>query len=252
MAYSFNLLTADKSAHHIQNEVQGFETRIADAAQPGWASWSIGNHDVSRVMTRWGGEGKTDFAKVLLAMQLSLKGTACLYQGDELALTEADLPYEALQDPVGLTFWPEVKGRDGCRTPMPWNADEINAGFSKGKTWLPVPAEHQAAAVKQQQADPASPLNFAKHFIAWRKTVPQLTRGAIHFYDLPEPVLALRRDLSGVPSVLVLLNLGATPVELDFPASANYRTMAGHGLPGSMHNGRISLPGFGAWFGTEA
>lgn len=249
MAYSFNLLTADRSVHHIRSEVEGFERRVAGAAQPGWASWSIGNHDVSRVMSRWGGAGNKDFAKVLLAMQLSLKGTPCLYQGDELALTEADLPFEVLQDPVGLTFWPEVKGRDGCRTPMPWDAGQVNAGFSAAKTWLPVPAEHRAVAVLQQQQDPASPLNFAIGLIAWRKHWPQLTRGAIHFYDTPEPVLALRRDLPGLPALLVILNLGATAVQLALPDSTMYTAITGHGLNGTIQHGQCSLPAFGGWFG---
>lgn len=110
LAYSFNLLTSEFSAAHIRNEVEQFESRV----RGGWASWSVGNHDVMRVMSRWGGDKPTPaLAKVVLAMQLSLKGTPCLYQGDELALTEADVPFELLQDPYGITFWPEFKGRDG-------------------------------------------------------------------------------------------------------------------------------------------
>ncbi|MET3105252.1 alpha-glucosidase [Oxalobacteraceae bacterium GrIS 2.11] len=251
MAYCFNLLTKEKSAHYIRSQVEQFESKIAGTSQPGWASWSIGNHDVARVMSRWGGAGNIDFAKVLLAMQLSLKGTPCLYQGDELALTEADLPYEALKDPVGLTFWPEMKGRDGCRTPIPWDAELANAGFSTGQPWLPVPPEHAAASVKQQLPDPDSSLNFARHFIAWRKKIKQLTRGDIVFFDAPEPVLALRRDLAGLPSVLVLLNLGADPVTFTLAEAGNYQALSGHGLKGENVNGQISLPGFGAWYGTH-
>ena len=251
MAYSFNLLTSEKSVAHIRAQVEGFEQKIAGSAQPGWASWSIGNHDVSRVMTRWGGNGNTDFAKVLLAMQLSLKGTPCLYQGDELALTEAELSHADLQDPVGITFWPEVKGRDGCRTPMPWDATQVNAGFSTAKTWLPVPPEHVAASARQQLDNPQSALNFARQFIAWRKTVPQLTRGAIHFYDVPEPVLAVRRALPGLPAVIAVLNLGDAPVEIDLPVSATFDAMTGHGMQGSANNGKITLPAFGGWFGQQ-
>ena len=88
----------------------------------------------------------TVFAKMILAMQLSLKGTPCLYQGDELAFTEADVPYELIQDPYGITFWPEFKGRDGCRTPMPWD-DSAQAGFSDGKPWLPMPEHFGARSV---------------------------------------------------------------------------------------------------------
>ena len=246
MAYSFNLLTAERSARHIRTQVEEFEAHVAG----GWASWSVGNHDVARVMTRWGGATPSPaFAKVVLAMQLALKGTPCLYQGDELGLTEADLPYEALRDPVGVTFWPEFKGRDGCRTPMPWQADLVHAGFSSGTPWLPVPTEHAACAVDIELADPDSVLHFARTILAWRKTVPQLLRGEIAFFDAPEPVLAFRRDLAGTRGVLAAFNLGAEPVTFDWPDAASCVALPGHGLPGHGDAGRLSLPAFGAWFG---
>lgn len=252
MAYSFNLLTDDHSAHHVRDQLLQFQAKANQSKQPGWASWSVGNHDVKRVMSRWGnGDGNTQFANVLLAMQLVLKGTPCLYQGDELALTEADLPYEVLQDPVGITFWPEVKGRDGCRTPIPWDATQENAGFSTVKPWLPVPPEHRAAAAKQQAADPQSPLNFARHFIHWRKQQPQLTRGDISFYDLPEPLLGLRRDLAGQKSVIVVLNLGTQTAQVDMPESAAYQDLTGHGFNSSAEHGKIVIPAYSAWFGVE-
>ena len=249
MAYSFNLLAEENSAAHIRAQVEEFEARV----KGGWASWSVGNHDVNRVMTRWGGKHATPaFAKVVLAMQLALKGTPCLYQGDELALTEADLPYEVLQDPVGLTFWPEMKGRDGCRTPMPWDKQAANAGFSSGKPWLPVPEEHAAAAALQQKSDPQSALNFAANILAWRKQFPQLTRGDIVFFDAPEPVLALRRDYAGVPSLIAILNLGNEARSFDLAEVAGYRSLSGHGLAGSVHSTTVELPAYGAWFGIAA
>ncbi|MES2127319.1 MAG: alpha-amylase family glycosyl hydrolase [Pseudomonadota bacterium] len=247
MAYSFNLLTPDFSAAHIRQQVEEFEARV----KGGWASWSVGNHDSVRVMTRWGGATPTPaLAKMVLAMQLALKGTPCLYQGDELALTEADVPYELLQDPYGITFWPEFKGRDGCRTPMPWTPDAPNAGFTSGKPWLPVAEPHIAASAAAQEIDPDSALNFARRVIAWRKTLPQLLRGDIAFFDAPEPVLALRRDLEGLPSVLAAFNLSNHPVSFAWPAAQAAEALAGHGLPGSASDGLVSLPPFGAWFGT--
>jgi alpha-glucosidase len=247
MAYSFNLLTPQFSAAHIRKQVEDFEARV----KGGWASWSVGNHDSIRVMTRWGGDNPSPaLAKLVLAMQLSLKGTPCLYQGDELALTEAEVPYELLQDPYGITFWPEFKGRDGCRTPMPWTDEAPNAGFTSGKPWLPVAAPHIAAAASTQERDPGSALNFARRIVAWRRTMPQLTRGEIAFFDAPEPVLALRRDLEGHPSVLAAFNLGAQPVSFDLPESAHAEALDGHGLPGAASEGRVSLPPFGAWFGA--
>ncbi len=247
LAYSFNLLTPQFSARHIRTQVEEFEARV----KGGWASWSVGNHDSIRVMTRWGGEKPTPaLAKIVLAMQLALKGTPCLYQGDELALTEADVPYELLQDPYGITFWPEFKGRDGCRTPMPWTKEAPNAGFTTGKPWLPVDPAHIAVAESLQESDPSSPLNAARKLIAWRSKQPQLTRGEIVFFDAPEPILALRRDLAGHPSMLAIFNLGAEAVQFDWAAARGAVAVDGHGLEGALADGVVSLPAFGGWFGT--
>ncbi|BDT60785.1 alpha-glucosidase [Massilia varians] len=253
MAYSFNLLTPEFTASHIRKQVEDFKERVKD----GWASWSVGNHDAIRVVTRWGGApGQRPgpaLAKLVLAMQLSLKGTPCLYQGDELALPEADVPFELLQDPYGITFWPEFKGRDGCRTPIPWTSEAPNAGFTTGKPWLPVAEPHLAASVAQQDQDPDSMLNFQRRFIAWRKTMPQLTRGEIAFFDAPEPVLALRRwveDGDGMDSVLAAFNLSDREVSFDWPESSAARALGTHGLPGQAAGGKVSLPPYGAWFGS--
>ncbi len=253
IAYSFDLLTPVFSAAHVRGKVEAFEARV----KGGWASWSVGNHDCARVMTRWGGATPSPalatpspaLATLVLAMQLALKGTPCLYQGDELALTEADVPFELLQDPYGITFWPEFKGRDGCRTPMPWTGEAPNAGFTSGTPWLPVAAPHVALAAALQQDDPQSPLNRARRLIAWRRTVPQLTRGDIVFFDAPEPVLALRRDLEGHASVLAIFNLGEQPVTFAWPQAQGATTLDGHGLDGSAVDGVVTLPAFGAWFG---
>ncbi len=249
LAYSFNLLTPEFSARHIRTQVEEFEARV----KGGWASWSVGNHDSARVMTRWGGAHPTPaLAKVVLAMQLSLRGTPCLYQGDELALTEADVPFELLQDPYGITFWPEFKGRDGCRTPMPWTGEAPNAGFTTGKPWLPVDPAHFACAVSVEEGDTGSALNAARRLIAWRRNIPQLTRGEIKFFDAPEPVLALRRDLAGHPSILAVFNLGPEPVDFTWPEAQGATALEGHGLPGSVAGGIATLPPFGAWFGSAA
>jgi alpha-glucosidase len=188
-------------------------------------------------------------AKLVLAMQLSLKGTPCLYQGDELAFTEADVPYELLQDPYGITFWPEFKGRDGCRTPIAWT-QEANGGFSSGKPWLPVDEKHIARAASVQELDASSPLAFARKIIAWRRGMPQLTRGDIVFFDAPEPVLALRRDLKGERSVLAVFNLGREAVSFALPQAAGAETITAPGLPGAVGaDGTVKLPAYGAWFG---
>jgi len=76
-----------------------------------------------------------------------------VYQGEELGLTEAEIDFADLRDPWGIEFWPDFKGRDGCRTPMPWSSQLPNAGFSTAKPWLPVPREHLSLAVDKQEED---------------------------------------------------------------------------------------------------
>ena len=74
-----------------------------------------------------------------------------------------------LQDPFGKAFWPEFKGRDGCRTPMPWNTKKINLGFSENKTWLPVNLDYASKSVEKQKQNPDSMLNYTKELIKQRK-----------------------------------------------------------------------------------
>ncbi|MGY4827594.1 alpha-glucosidase [Sphaerotilaceae bacterium SBD11-9] len=250
MAYSFNLLSKEGGAAFIRREVEALEAQIAD----GWTSWSIGNHDAQRFLSRWGGAGASpDYTKVALAMLCSLRGSVCWWQGDELALTEADIPFEKLQDPYGITFWPEFKGRDGCRTPMPWSHDVVHAGFSGGRAvepWLPVPPEHAARAVDVNEADPVSPLHFMRRLLAWRKTQPRLLTGRIHFVDTPEPVLAFYRTPESGRALLCVFNLGGTPVEIAAPGPALQPVTTGMDgqLEGHLDGARIRLPAHGFFY----
>jgi alpha-glucosidase len=250
MGYSFELLTDDFSAAHIRGTVQALEAQMTD----GWPCWAISNHDVERVLTRWGrGRPSAQLANLFTAMLCSLRGSVCVYQGEELGLTEAELPYEALQDPYGIAFWPQFKGRDGCRTPMPWNDADAHAGFSRGMPWLPVPPEHHALAVSRQDAEPHSVLNGFRAFMHWRKSQPALRWGDIAFVDTAEPVLAFVRRLAG-QAVLVVFNLDGSAVDVDLPAALGEpQPLDGHGLTsGRFDGGRLRLPGHGAWFARVA
>lgn len=215
MGYSFELLVQDYSAAYIRETVSRLEATMLE----GWPCWAISNHDVVRAVTRWGGvDASPAFARMVVAMLCSLRGSICLYQGEELGLGETDVAFEDLRDPYGITFWPTFKGRDGCRTPMPWT-DASSAGFSSGKPWLPLAEEHRAAAVSVQQDDPLSVLSAVRQFLAWRKGEPALREGAITFYDTAEPVLMFRREHAG-QVVLLAFNLSADAAELGLPAGA--------------------------------
>ena len=208
MGYSFELLTNDSSAAYIRCTVEALEAKLTE----GWPCWAISNHDVQRAVTRWGGQHADDtLAKQLIALVCSLRGSVCLYQGEELGLPEADVPFEALQDPYGKTFWPNFKGRDGCRTPMPWDSS-ADAGFSSVAAWLPVSEAHRLRSVAAQEAAPASVLHAARAFLQWRKVQPALLYGAIAFMPAPDNVLAFVRE-TDEQRLLVTFNLSDAAVE---------------------------------------
>jgi alpha-glucosidase len=116
-----------------------------------------------------------------------------LYQGEELGLPEADLRRDQLKDPVGDLYYPLFKGRDGCRTPMPWDANAPNLGFTAGAPWLPLGETHRALAVSEQEADTDSILTYARRFLSARKQSAALRLGEMEFVDAPAPVLAFVR-----------------------------------------------------------
>jgi alpha-glucosidase len=243
MAYLFNLLTREFSAKHIRETVESLEARIGD----GWPCWSFSNHDVMRVMTRWGGANPPeDLAKVLIALLLSLRGSVCIYQGEELGLTEADIPFEKLQDPYGIAFWPEFKGRDGCRTPMPWTAQEKFGGFSTVEPWLPFPEDHREHAVDVQESSQSSVLNVCRKFLAWRRQHPALQSGSIHFVDASQDVLAFIRE-HPKENVLAAFNLGGNLASL--APSMDVTPLEGHGFSGTLSSREIKLPPHSAFFG---
>ena len=251
MGYSFDLLTDEFSAAYVKQVVQTLEKRVSD----GWPCWSISNHDVQRVVSRWGksqnAEQNSDLAKMLFALISSLRGSVCSYQGEELGLTEADIAFEDIQDPYGITFWPQFKGRDGCRTPQPWQHDEVNAGFSQAKPWLPVAAEHQKKSVNLQENSADSVLNSYRHFTQWRKQHSALLYGEIAFVDTPEPILSfIRKD--NVEKLIVCFNFSnqAQTLSLDL-LSDELLVLTDHNLTTTkVIDGQITLPAFGCFYAS--
>ncbi|MFT5789523.1 MAG: alpha-glucosidase [Shewanella sp.] len=245
MAYSFELLTDDFSAQYIRETVEALEGRIGD----GWPCWAIGNHDVQRVASRWGkGQATPEMIKMLNAMLCSLRGSVCSYQGEELGLTEAKIEYGQLQDPFGIAFWPMFKGRDGCRTPMPWSEKSLNAGFSEATPWLPVAAAHYALSVESQEQDEQSILNSYRHFLGWRKKHPTLINGDIEFIATAEPILSFIRSDERI-SYLICFNLDAQQQTLTLPEMGIDEVLIDHGLVnGTVSNGLLTLPPYGCFY----
>jgi alpha-glucosidase len=185
----------------------------------GWPSWAFSNHDVARVATRWGEAINAPIARgavLFTALLLCLRGTIFLYQGEELGLPEASVPFEALQDPWGIAGWPAMKGRDGCRTPMPWR-DAPTAGFTKAKTpWLPVDPRHRPLAADVQDPIKGSTLGVTRTLIATRKASAALTRGSFRVLEAADGQLVFER-VEGEERVWCAFNLTDQPRERTAP-----------------------------------
>jgi alpha-glucosidase len=238
MAYSFAMLGPDFTADHFRSCIEGFSKGAPD----GHPKWSFSNHDVPRHVTRWKDHAvsEEDMARLACAMLMSFEGTIGIYQGEELGQTETELTYDELTDPPALRFWPAVKGRDGCRTPMVWEADKPNAGFTTGRPWLPVKAPQVAHAVDLQEAAPDSILHFYRTAIAFRKAQPALCLGKTRFVNLPEPLLAFRRE-ADAQTLTCVFNLSKTPKTINLGAAANLTGPRHAGLDGKT----LTLPGNG-------
>ncbi len=212
MAYCFDLLGEPHGASYLH----GVFTRFNRIVGQGWPCWAITNHDIPRVATRWGGaKAPVGLLKAAAALQLSLRGTACIYQGDELGLPEAQIAFEDLQDPYGIAMWPDYKGRDGCRTPMAWEAGAADLGFgaagSTVKPWLPVAEPHRALAADRQRGQAGSVYETYRALLAWRRGVPALIHGDMTLLADHPQVLAFVREHDG-ERVLCAFNLSDTAV----------------------------------------
>ncbi|HET8726335.1 MAG TPA: alpha-amylase family glycosyl hydrolase, partial [Alphaproteobacteria bacterium] len=249
-SYHFQFAQEDLGTARLSTVVDRTERLMGD----GWITYAFGNHDTMRAVSRWrrltplSGDDPA-LAELLMALLLSLRGGACIYQGDELGLTEADIALEDLQDPWGKEFWPHFKGRDGCRTPIPWQADAPNAGFTTGKPWLPVPAEHRPLAVDRQESDPGSVLNAYRRFLAWRKGHEALIHGDFTAVDAPAPVYAFERRADGI-RLLCAFNISNRPASTEL--APGWRPLEGHGFYADLTDCRLTLPAFGAFFGARA
>src|SRR3569833_3145506 len=229
-AYSFAKMTPDSSAEHVKKVIARLEEGIRPPAAPCYA---LSNHDKPRVATRWLlGRVRVLSALVLLALLFAMRGDICLYQGEELGLPQADVPFERLQDPFGISFWPKFKGRDGCRTPMPWT-NHVHGGFSEVEPWLPVDTLHRELNVESQEGRSHSVLNFARKMIALRKAHPELHQGSLRLLDAPEGVLAFVRECEG-RKLLCLFNMDAAskrvPLAQGAEAILSQNAQFAHGL----------------------
>jgi glycosidase len=213
MPFNFSLLKTPWRAADMRAAVDALEAHLPEG---GWPNYVLGNHDERRLRTRIGAAQ----ARVAAVLLLTLRGTPTLYYGDELGLPEVDVPEAKLQDPWGLRSLPELS-RDGCRTPMAWDATPA-AGFSDADPaalWLPLHDTHAVLNVETELADSNSMLNLYRRLLDLRKASPALHVGTYApVDDAPEGVFAYERML-GDDRVFVALNFSDEAQQVMLPAN---------------------------------
>ncbi|MEM6740519.1 MAG: alpha-glucosidase [Pseudomonadota bacterium] len=241
MCYDFDFLS---SAFPTGTQVARVLERYQRIVTEGWACWAYSNHDVVRHPTRWG--LTPEAVRAYTALLLSMQGSVCLYQGEELGLGEAYVAFEELQDPYGKRFWPKFKGRDGARTPIPWNTDNQNGGFSDGKPWLPVAVEHLAHSVAAEERQPNSMLAFYRAMLAFRKAHPPLVKGDMEIVGAEDGFIALIRSLDG-RRIYCAFNLSDTAHDIALP-EGNWQQDKGAPFAADVTDAGIALPPWQAYY----
>jgi alpha-glucosidase len=242
MCYGFDYLSRSFGKAHFEKTMRDFE-RVAGKS---WGCWAFSNHDVERHATRWSSfmPDRNRLATFCIALLASMRGSICIYQGEELGFGESDIPFDLIQDPYGRTFWPEFKGRDGCRTPMAWTANSPNAGFSNAnRTWLPVDIDHQENAADTQVQDQESVLASYKRYLALRRAHEALRSGEIEFVPSASDVLAYFRSTPG-EKILCVFNFSNDEHDFDLPDDA--QAINTSQLRATTHGSKLTLQGGGA------
>ncbi len=228
LVFLFKTLRTEFSAQAFHSLLDEYEREFAAPLLP---TWVLGNHDRARYIERVGNDPRR--AKVLATLQLTARGVPFLYQGEEIGMTNLDLPIATALDPLAHFYrfvppWLQrllrrkgvMINRDECRTPMQWSAAD-NAGFSPPGTrpWLPVHPSYPWTNVAAQLADSNSLLSHYRRLLKLRRKLPALHSGSLtlwHPTNLPEQVLGYQRR-SGQELVDVLLNFAPRLVEVSLP-----------------------------------
>ena len=210
-AYGFNFLYADALTPDL---VCSALAMWPDDDGVGWPSWAFENHDAPRALSRWcAPEDRPAFARLKTMLLAALRGNIILYQGEELGLTQVDIPFDQLHDPEAIANWPLTLSRDGARTPMPWTGGCECSGFGSSTPWLPVGEENAARSVEAQERDEASLLHHTRGMLALRRDHAALRYGRVTRCEVRGDVLVLERAHAG-ELVTLFANLGTQTVSL--------------------------------------
>jgi alpha-glucosidase len=212
-SFNFPLLAAELDAEVWQAMIAAsLEAFEVEGASP---TWVLSNHDVIRHATRYGG-GAVGLARARAATLtlLALPGSPYLFEGEELGLEQDDLPPEARQDPIWLRSGGTVEGRDGCRTPVPWTAEEPGHGFTTGTPWLPFGEQATERSVELEAQDEDSHLSFYRELLTLRREQRTALARQVRWLELPPGAMGFARAHRDGGELVVVLNTGALEVPL--------------------------------------
>ena len=218
LPFNFQLIESEWNAATLRQVIADY---LAMLPAHGWPNWVLGSHDAPRIAARVG-EAQ---ARVAMMLLLTLRGTPTLYQGDELAIGKVPIPPDRIRDPQHFRQPHLDIGRDGSRTPMPWDAS-AHAGFSSAEPWLPLNPDWPTRNVAVQEADPGSMLALTRALLALRRAEPALSTGAMELVDGPAGVLAYERAHNG-RRLRVMLNLTSAAVVAEWQGAPLLSTRAG-------------------------
>ncbi|WP_404335405.1 alpha-amylase family glycosyl hydrolase [Sphingomonas sp. MMS12-HWE2-04] len=208
LPFNFQLIGAEWDARSLARMIDAYEGALPGG---GWPNWVLGNHDRPRIATRVGAAQ----ARVAMLLLLTLRGTPTLYYGDELGVSDVDVPAHRIQDPRELREPGIGMGRDPVRTPMAWNAS-AHAGFTRGEPWLPLHEDWPMRNVEAARGDPASLWRLTQKLLALRHDHPALALGSYDRIPCDGDLLAYERR-QGDERILVVLNLGNRPHNFAIP-----------------------------------
>jgi len=236
LPFNFALLSAPWQARDVAALIEEYEAALPAGA---WPNWVLGNHDRPRVASRVG-ECQARVAAMLL---LTLRGTPTLYYGDEIGLPQVAIPPEQVQDPFEKNVPGLGLGRDGCRTPMQWDASP-QAGFCTGEPWLPLTEDYVTRNVARERDVAASIYNLYRRLITIRRAHAALSTGKYRPQPADGDVLAFLREGEG-GNFLVVLNFGAAPASFALPENmrGTVAVSAQPGRDGERVAGRVDLRG---------
>jgi alpha-glucosidase len=205
LPFNFALLSAPWNARAIEKIIAEYEAALPRGA---WPNWVLGNHDRPRVASRVG----RDQARVAAMLLLTLRGTPTLYYGDEIGMHQVAIAPDQVRDPFEKNVPGIGVGRDGCRTPMQWDATP-HGGFSSGQPWLPPPDDYVYENAANLATHRQSILSLYRALIKLRKQTPALVSGGyVPLAAEGDLLLYKRQDDQG--SLLIALNLGDDAVSV--------------------------------------